>query len=152
LLQQTGPAGEMLTVLDEDRKPVPGAVVWLEGRRYAVDEKSGYILVPFTQQPGPKPIILADAAGGFATFATFEHHAESYRLDAQFHLEREQLLAGKKATLAIHTALLLGDAQVAPNLLVESVLTIATTTLDGITTASEVKAPKLDPARAFTHT
>ena len=31
-------------------------------------------------------------------------------------------------------------------------LTIASTTLDGITVTNEVKAPKFDPAKAFTHT
>jgi autotransporter-associated beta strand protein len=151
LLQRTGPAGEMLTVLDEKHVPVPNAVVWLEGRKYAVDEKTGYILVPFTQNPGQQTIILADAAGEFATFTNFEHHAESYKLDAQFHLEREQLLAGKQATLAVHAGLLLGDAQVSLELLTDAVLTIASTTLDGITVTNEVKAPKFDPAKAFTH-
>ncbi|MDQ3622289.1 MAG: hypothetical protein M3463_07350, partial [Verrucomicrobiota bacterium] len=86
LLQQTGPAGEMLTVVDEARQPVRDAVVWLEGRRFNPDEKSGRILVPFTHEPGNKPIILADPAGEFATLTHFEHHAEQYRLDAQFHL------------------------------------------------------------------
>ena len=65
LLQRTGAAGDMITVLDETRQPVKDAVVWLDGRKYTPDEKTGYILVPFTQQPGPSPIILADAAGTF---------------------------------------------------------------------------------------
>ena len=152
LLQRTGPAGDMLTVLDETRQPVKDAVVWLDGRKFAPDEKSGFILVPFTQQPGARPIVLADAAGQFATLANFEHHAEQYRLDAQFHVEREQLLARREATLAVRAALLLGDAQVSPELLQETKLAITSTTLDGVSTTSEVKAPKLDPAKDFTHT
>ncbi len=152
LLQRTGPAGDVITVLDEKREPVKDAVVWLEGRKYTPDEKSGALLVPFTQQPGAKPIVLADAAGDFATLASFEHHAEQYRLDAQFHIEREQLLARREATLAVRTALLLGDARVSLDLLTDTKLTITSTTLDGVATTSEVKAPKLDPAKDFTHT
>lgn len=152
LLQQTGPAGEMLTVVDEARQPVAGAVAWVEGRKFAPDEKSGRIIVPFTNAPGNKPIILADAAGEFATLTSFEHHAEEYRLDAQFHLEREQLLARREATLAVRAALLLGDAQVAPSLIQDAKLAITSTTLDGISTTTEIKEVKLDPVRAFTHT
>ena len=152
LLQRTGPAGDLITVLDEKREPVQNAVVWLEGRKYTPDEKSGALLVPFTQQPGAKPIVLADPAGDFATLASFEHHAEQYRLDAQFHIEREQLLARREATLAVRTALLLGDARVSLDLLTDTKLTITSTTLDGVATTTEVKAPKLDPAKDFTHT
>lgn len=152
LLQRTGPAGEMITVLDEARQPVKDAVAWLEGRKYTTDEKSGYILVPFTNQATPpKPIVVADAAGNFATLTTFVHHAEQYKLDAQFHIEREQMLARREATLAIRTALLLGDTQVSLALIQEPKLTLTSTTLDGVSTTSEIKEVKLDPTKLFTH-
>jgi hypothetical protein len=152
VLQRTGPAGEMLTVLDETRQPVKDAVVWLAGRKLTPDEKSGYILVPFTVQPGTKNVVLADAAGHFATLSSIEHHAEEYKLDAQIFIEREQVLAGRQATIAVRAALLLNDAQVSLDLLKEPKLSIATTTLDGISTTAEVKISKLDPAKVFTHT
>lgn len=151
LLQRTGPAGDVLTVLDETRKPAKDAVVWLEGRKLTADEKTGAILVPFTQQPGTKNVVLADAAGDFATLANFDHHAEEYRLDAQLHIEREQLLARREATVALRTALLLGDAQVSLALIQDPKLTITTTAIDGVSTTSEVKIAKLDPAKVFTH-
>ena len=152
LLQHTGPAGDMLTVLDETRQPVKDAVVWLDGRKFTLDEKTGAIAVPFTQQPGTKPIILADAAGSFATLANLEHHGEQYRLDAQIHVEREQLLARREATIAVRTALLLNDAQVSLDLLQNPKLTITSTTLDDVETTSEVPIEKLDPAKVYTHT
>ncbi len=151
LVQQAGPAGDLLTILDENHRPAPGAVAWLDGRKLAPDPKDGRILVPFTTQPGRRPIVLADAPGGFASLATFDHHAEAYRLDAQFHVEREQLLARREATLAVRTALLVGDARVAPELLQDGRLTIVSTTLDGISTTSEVKAPALEANKVFTH-
>lgn len=153
LLQDVGPAGEMLTILDEAHKPVPSAVVWMEGRKYTPDEKTGKIIIPFTQQPGEKPIILADAAGTFATLTRFQHHGEEYRLDAQFHIEREQLLAGRQATLAIRTSLFVAGEPVALNLIQEPRLTLQSTTLDGITTTREVtekEGLKLDPAKDYT--
>lgn len=152
LLQRTGPAGDMLTVVDEARQPVKDAVVWLDGRKYTPDEKTGYIVVPFTAQEAPKPIVLADAAGSFATLTNFEHDAEQYKLDAQIHVEREQLLARREATIAVRAALLLGDSQVSLDLLQNPKLTIASTTLDGVETTSEVKIDKLDPTKVFTHT
>ncbi|MDB6151414.1 MAG: hypothetical protein JWQ44_2862, partial [Chthoniobacter sp.] len=158
VLPQSGPAGDLLTVLDEANAPVPGAAVWADGRRYtAVPPAEGKpadprILVPFTAQPGRKQIVLADADGGFSSLAEFEHHGESYQLDAQFHIEREQLLAGREAKLGIRTALLLGEARVALDLLQETRLLITSTTLDGIATTTEVKSPKLMVGQVFTHT
>jgi hypothetical protein len=152
LVQETGPAGDMFSVIDEAQQPVPEAVLWLEGRRFTRDEKSGRILVPFTNQPGTKPAIIADAPGQFATLTNIEHHAETYALDAQFHVEREQLIPGKTATIAVRAGLVLNDSTIAPSLLLEPRLTITSTTLDNVSTTRDVTDVKLDPAKTFTTT
>src|SRR5205823_2899009 len=54
VIQQIGPAGDQLTVLDENFQPVKDAVVWVDGRKLEADAKTGFIVVPFTQQPGSK--------------------------------------------------------------------------------------------------
>jgi hypothetical protein len=82
LMQRTGPAGDVLTVLDETYTPVKDATVWLDGRKFSPeagggDEARPFVTVPFTAQPGRRPIVLADATGTFATLTEFEHHAES---------------------------------------------------------------------------
>ncbi len=151
LVQQAGPGGDQIAILDESRRPVPGAVAWLDGRKLIPEEKDGRILVPFTAQPGRRPIVLADPSGGFASLAAFEHHAEEYRLDVQFHLEREQLLARREATLALRTALLVGEARVALDLLKDVRLTIVSSTLDGISTTTEVRSPPFAAEKVFTH-
>lgn len=149
VLTQTGPAGDLLTVLDESGAIVPDAAIWADGRKYtalpAADPKKPdpRILIPFTAQPGRRQIVVSDATGGFASLTEFENHAEQYQLDAQFHIEREQLLGRREATLGVRTSLLLGDAQVALDLLQETKLTITSTTLDGISATTEIKAPKL---------
>ena len=174
MVQQSGPAGDLITVLDETKTPVADAAVWLDGRKFTAlppaapkaapggkeapaakadaAVRDPRILVPFTAEGGRKPIVLADAAGTFATLTDFEHHAESYRLDAQFHIEREQLLAGREATLAIRAALLLNDASMPLELLAESRLKITSTTHDNVSTTTELLAPKFTPDKVFTHT
>lgn len=150
-LQQTGPSGDLILVLDEKNQPVNDAVVWLEGRKLVRNEKLGRLVVPFTNQPGPKPLILGDAAGTFATLTQFVHHSEDYRLDAQFHIEREQLLARREATLAIRPALMIAETHLAPELLTETKLTITSTTHDGVSTTREVKDLKLSACSVLTH-
>lgn len=152
VLQQTGPSGDLILVLDEKNQPVQDAVAWFEGRKLGRDEKIGRIVVPFTNQPGNKPIIIGDAAGTFATLTSFTHHSEEYRLDAQFHIEREQLLARREATLAVRTTLMLGESHLAPELLAEPKLTITSTTHDGISTTREVKDLKLSAGSVLIHT
>ena len=152
VLQQTGPSGDLLLVLDEKCQPVRDAVVWLDGRKYTRDEKLDRIVVPFTAQPGLRPLVVSDPAGTFATLTQFEHHAEDYRLDAQFHIEREQLLARRDATLALRSTLMLGESHLDPALITEPKLTITSTTLDGIATTREVKDLKLSAGSVLTHT
>ncbi|MDB6007511.1 MAG: hypothetical protein JWR15_4498 [Prosthecobacter sp.] len=150
-LQQAGPSGDLILVLDEKNQPVNDAVVWFEGRKLVRDEKLGRIVVPFTNQPGTKNLIVGDATGSFATLTSFMHHAEDYRLDAQFHIEREQLLSRREATLALRTAFMIGETHLAPELLKEPKLTIASTTHDGISTTREVKDLKLSAGGVLTH-
>lgn len=150
-LQQTGPSGDLIAVLDEKNQPVNDAVAWFEGRKLVRDEKLGRIVVPFTHQPGTKPLIIGDAAGTFATLTQFQHHAEEYHLDAQFHIEREQLLARREATLAVRPDLMIGETHLAPELLIEPKLTITSTTHDGIATTREVKDLKLSAGSVLTH-
>jgi hypothetical protein len=151
-LQQTGPSGDLILVLDEKNQPVNDAVVWFEGRKLVRNEKLGRIVVPFTNQPGTKNLIIGDAAGSFATLTSIAHHAEDYRLDAQFHIEREQLLSRREATLAMRTDLMMGEAHLSPELLTEPKLTIISTSHDGISTTREVKDVKLSAGSDLTHT
>ncbi len=152
VLQQTGPSGDLILVLDEKHQPVNDAVAWFEGRKLVRNEKIGRIVIPFTNQPGTKNLVIGDAGGSFATLTSFTHHAEDYRLDAQFHIEREHLLARREATLAVRTALMIGEVHLAPEFLTEPKLTITSTTLDGISTTREVKDLKLSAGSNLTHT
>lgn len=150
LVQRTGAAGEWVTVLDESRRVVTNAVAWLDGRRLVPDAKEGRILIPFTENPGRRSLVLADADGGFASRAAFEHTGEGYRLDVQFHLEREQVLARREAVLGLRTMLRLGGEWVAPEILEDVRLRITTTTHEGIDTVLEVRPERLSAERLLT--
>lgn len=167
VLQQTGPAGDLILVLDEKNQPVKDAVAWFQGRKLVMDEKLGRIVIPFTSIPDSRilnpesesgirnpdsGIIIGDDKGTFASLVPFRRSTETYRLDAQFHIEREQLLARREATLAVRTALMLGETHLAPELLTEPKLTITSTTHDGISTTREVKDLKLSAGSVLTHT
>ena len=151
VLQETGQQGDLITVLDEKNQLVPDAVAWFEGRKLMGHDKQGRIVIPFTEEPGRKPLVIGDAAGSFATLTEFQHHAEEYKLDAQFHIEREQLLAGREATLAVRAVLMAGDTRISPEHLVGPKLTITSTTREGVSTTQEVKNLKLTAAGVLTH-
>lgn len=149
VIQRTGSAGDRLTVLNEDYAPITDTVIWLDGRQFTPDPKSGDVTIPFTAQPGKKQIVLANPEGTFATLTEFDHHEEKYSLDAQFHIEREQLLRARDATVAIRANLRINETILPTSLLQDPKLTITTTTLDGINSTREIKGLSLDPARAL---
>ena len=154
LLQSPGPGGDLLRVLDENARVVTNAVAWLDGRKWEADPKDGRIQVPFTATPGRRPLVLSDADGRLASLAEFEHHAENYALEAWFHLDPEQCVAGAEAVLAIRSSLRIGDHAASPELLAEPRLTLTTVTHDGVgsTTTVDLGATNLQPARLLTRT
>jgi len=152
LIQEAGAAGDLVTILDENKTPMKDAVAWFEGRRFTPDEKSGKILIPFGADEKSKPIILASATGDFASLSEFTHHREFYRLDTQFFIEREQLLERNEATLAVRVALLNGQRQIPIGLLTNTKLSLTVTTHDGVSSTQEVFSPAFDDKSVFTHT
>ncbi len=151
LLQSNGPGGDLILVLDENARVVTNAVAWLDGRKWEADPKDGRIQIPFTATPGRRPIVLSDADGRLASLAEFEHHAETYELEAQFHLDPEQCVAGNEAVLAMRSSLRIGNQAATPELLADARLTLTTTTLDGVSSSTEVPLTTLSAARVLTH-
>jgi hypothetical protein len=144
----TGTAGHHLRVVDESNKPVAGATVWLGGAEYAPD-KDGVVTVPYSNAPGRHPIVLR--SGDFASLDYLDHQAESYRLAAGFHLDRESLLTQRVANLIVRPGLYLNGIPVSTKLLEEVKLRITSTDLSGIATAVEVPEFKLFEDRESTH-
>ena len=150
LLQSPGPGGDLLRVLDERSRVVTNAVAWLDGRRWEADPADGRIQIPFTTSPGRRPIVLSDAGGRLASLAEFEHHAETASLEARFHLDPEQCVAGAEAVLAVRASLLLAGQALTPGLLAEPRLILTTVRLDEVATRLEVPLTNLSAARVIT--
>ncbi|GMV92849.1 MAG: hypothetical protein AMXMBFR82_26270 [Candidatus Hydrogenedentota bacterium] len=145
---RTGPAGQMITVLNETGQPLPKASVWFSGNLYAANE-DGEIAIPFSTDPGQKPLVLCD--GDFAALDRFQHEAEEYRLVAGFHVDSESLRAGQTAQVAVRPLLYLNGAQIPVGWVREPALTIRSTTGDGITSTQRLRDISLHGSELFVH-
>jgi hypothetical protein len=143
-LVQTSAAGHVFTVLDEQKKPAPAATLWLAGTLFKPD-KDGTITVPFSAQPGRRPIVLA--LGRFASLDHFEQVSESYQLTAAMYVDREQLIARRNALLLVRPRLLLAGTPVSRKVLEDVRLSITSTDLDNVTSTKEVADFKLHDDR-----
>ncbi len=148
-LTRASSAGTAITVLDEAYEPVPQAHITFAGRRLD-PAANGEIVIPFTAHPGPQPVILHDGAG-FASLATIGLAAEAYELTAGFHVEREQVLSGAQAMLAIRPRLVLNGQPVSAALIEKPVLTLTSADNYGIATTATIVDFKLHDDRESTH-
>ncbi|HNR99322.1 MAG TPA: hypothetical protein PKX48_12155 [Planctomycetota bacterium] len=135
-LVRTTPAGHVFTVLDEADRKVMDASLALGTQRYTAG-KDGTIAVPFSSQPGRRPVVLIQ--GDFASLDHFDHEAEAYVLRAGIHVEREALLTRAKACVIVRPCLTLNGMPVALSLLEDPALLIASTDRDGVSAVKEVR-------------
>ena len=132
---RTAANGQVFTLFNEKREPVPEATLWLAGREYKPNDR-GQILVPFSTAPGRVPVILS--LGDFSCLDFFQHEAETYGLTAGIYVDRESLLTRRKATVVVRPGLFLNNALATVRLLEEVRLTIQSTNLDGVVTTQVV--------------
>jgi hypothetical protein len=143
------PEGIALTVLDEKYQPVPGAAAWFGGRRFTCDAQ-GRTLIPFSTDPGQRPLVLEDGSG-FATLARLDHAAEIHQLHAGIHVDREALRPGALATLALRPTLTVAGQPVSLSRLSDVRLVLVSTDLDQITTTTAVPGFAIASDREATH-
>ncbi|MEL6712606.1 MAG: hypothetical protein AAFP86_02465, partial [Planctomycetota bacterium] len=136
LVERIGAAGHMFQVLDADRRPVQGAVVRFGGRDFEAGE-GGEILVPYTEDPGRKALLVR--AGGVASLRRFRHLGERYALDAAVHATTESLLAGAEARIAVRPRLTLNGQPVDARLLEDPRLVVTSTDRSGATASKTVQ-------------
>ncbi|HEY2910549.1 MAG TPA: hypothetical protein VGI99_09895, partial [Gemmataceae bacterium] len=147
-LVATGTAGQTITVVDEANQPVADATVWMAGVEYSCD-KFGKAIVPFTAQPGRRPIVIS--RGDFSCFDTIDHQPENYRFTAGIHVDRESLLTQRPTQLIVRPALFLNGLPVSVKVLEEVRLHIASVDQNGIASTSEVPDFKLFEDRESTY-
>ncbi len=147
-VERTAAAGQLFRIYDEAGVHLPDATLWFGGREYGAGP-DGEILLPFSTVPGSKEIVLHH--GHRSTLAYFDHRSESYALHAGVYIDREALIAGQKARIVVRPQLRLADHAVALKLLVDPVLSIVATDLDGLVTPQEVRGLQLADDRELVH-
>ncbi len=146
-LERTTVGGHVFTVLDEQNRKLPAATLWFAGREYAPNDQ-GQIVVPFSNAPSAQKLVLSH--GDFCSLDEFQHQAENYVLAAGIHVDRESLLARKKAQVLVRPQLYLNGIPVTLSVLEDVRLTITSTDLDGVATSKDVPDFKLFEDREAT--
>ncbi len=149
VLSATAGGGEVITILDEVRKPVEGASVWFGGRRYKCDEK-GRVLIPFSNDPGHRTPVV-ESSDGFASLTRFQHSKESYQLHAGIQIDRESLRPGGKATVMVRPSLTVAGQPISLTRLSKVQLTLISTDLDGVSSTDTISNFRIASDREATH-
>lgn len=147
-LAEPSPAGVLLRIIDEQGRHLPEATAWIGGREFGPDDE-GLVLIPFSTDPGPKPLVLQ--ADGFASLDTLDHPAEDYQLHAGFHVEREQLIRRETATVVIRPTLTVNGAPVAISVLEDPALTLLATDHDGVQSTERIEGLTLSDDGELEH-
>lgn len=126
---ETTAAGHLVTVLDENNEHLTDASVEIDGRRFTSNQE-GWIFVPFSPQPGERLMLLEH--NGFYTLERLHLGSESYRLEAGIYVDRESVLRGRTAKVAVRPGLYVNEVRIAPDLLKNVRLQVTATDLDGV--------------------
>ncbi len=149
ILTRSLPKGELITVLDEKHQPAKGAGVWIGERRYDCDDK-GRALLPFSNNPGQRTVVIEDAKG-LATLARITQPKEAYQLKAGIHLDQEALRTGGKAEVLIRPTLTVAGQTVSLASIESSSLSLTSINLDGVPASTSVQDFKLMSDREAVH-
>ena len=139
-VERTSTAGHVFSVLNEKNEHLKSASLWLAGHEYKAD-KEGQIAVPFSNQGGRTPIVLT--SGGYVCLDNFNHLSENYQLVAGIHVDREQLIKRKKASVLIRAGLYVNGTPATLGVLEDVTLVINSVDHDGVATTKEVSGFKL---------
>ena len=139
-LVRSSTAGQVFTILNETNQKLNDASIFLAGHEYKAD-KEGLITIPYSNQPGTHPIVISH--GSLHQLERFQHESESYSLVAGIHVDRESLLARRKAEVVVRPQLYVNGTSVSLSLLEEVRLTITSTDLDNVSSTRDVPGFKL---------
>nr|WP_143547976.1 hypothetical protein [Rhodopirellula sp. SM50] len=136
--------GMQLTVLDENRNPVPTAKLYVGNQQFDADE-NGRIVLPMVNQAVDRKVIVSD--GKIAKSIKIRQPDENYTLQAGFFVDRTLIQSGRTASLLVRPQLRVGGTPVDPAILKEATVRIVATDLDGIETSKQFSGLELDQAK-----
>ena len=149
LINRTVAQGELVTILDEVNQPLKGAALWIGKNRYESD-KSGRLLLPFTNSPGIRSVVIQDSRG-YATMAKLALPREDYRITAGIHLDQESLRTGGKGRLILRPTLEVAGQTISLSEIESAALELKSTDLEGFPAMMSVQDLKLLSDREFVH-
>ena len=164
VVEQVTAGGHSFTVFDEKNNKMNNCIGWFNGAEYKA-HKDGRIYVPFAD--GKEPSVPDDpfagpenaerekqlivSVGNYSSLVKFRHLKERYTLSAGFYVDREALIPGEKAEVAVRPRLTLNGRIIALSLLTDIKLTVTSTDLDGVESKSVVPNVKLSEEQEFVH-
>ncbi len=134
-------SGMVFTIIDENRKPIPTATMWVGSREFVSDDR-GRIVIPPAADVTSRTAIISDSA--IARQIKFLHQPESYVLTAGMHIDRTQLQAGEEVELLIRPRLISEGNPVDSSSLRDVQIRIEAKDLEGISTTHQVDNLKLE--------
>jgi hypothetical protein len=147
-MEQMGDAGQVFQVVNELGQSLPTAHVELGGRKYLPGEDAR-IIIPYAERTIHRKLLLVD--GDFAMPMNFTHHSENYELQVGFVIDRQTLVAGKQAEVAIRPRLTCNGRPISIRLLTAASLTIQATDSEGISSTQSIDKLDLDDGDELVH-
>lgn len=149
-IAQTTAAGQRLTVLNASKKIIQNAAIWMNGKQYKAQPKTGYIYLPFAKQRQHTNLILED--NGFYSLARLGRAVEKYTFNAGIHVDQESLLTRNKAKIWVRPSLFISTRMTSMRFLKTSSLTITATDRFGVRSTQTAPSFKLHDGRESIHT
>lgn len=147
-VERLGDAGQVFEILDESGTKLSDAHIEVDGRRFAPDEQ-GKILLPYAEQTVARQILLVHDS--FASPLAIVHRSESYELQTGFMVDRQSLVAGTQASLAIRARLTCNGRPISVRLLEQIKLSIVATDADGVSSTQVIESLELDDSDELVH-
>ncbi|MDF3129324.1 hypothetical protein P0Y35_08965 [Kiritimatiellaeota bacterium B1221] len=130
-------AGQVMVVLNEQGETVEDAKVWMDGREYSAG-KGGMILLPYSENPGTRFVILQD--GNFASPENFSHLGEDYQFTAGIHIDPQTLNRRSTGNMILRPDFRIQGFPLDPALLKDVTVTLASTDAQGTRSEREFSA------------
>lgn len=147
-LERLGDAGHVFEIVDEAGNKLKTAHIEMNGRTYDPDA-AGKVILPYAESNVTRNLLLVDDR--FASLQTIVQRSEAYELQAGFLVERQSLVAGTQATIAIRARLNCNGRPISIKLLEEPSLTIVAKDIEGVATTQVVGGLDLDDGDEFVH-
>eukprot|EP01012_Entosiphon_sulcatum_P001344 TRINITY_DN10254_c0_g1_i1.p1 TRINITY_DN10254_c0_g1~~TRINITY_DN10254_c0_g1_i1.p1 ORF type:complete len:1646 (-),score=270.32 TRINITY_DN10254_c0_g1_i1:234-5171(-) len=118
--------GHEVTVYDDNNDIVTAANLHVGTTKYSADAR-GTVQIPYATHSGGTSsvvVILEDSSRRLASLARFHYHSEQFAMQAGFHVERETLIAGAEALLAVRATPQINGLSLPLSVVTEATLTL----------------------------